>query len=176
MTTSKKLYRFKDDGKFPNSEFPVIHYINVLELPWLLASRTTKKLFKKNGWTNSWRAGIYTYNHYHSNTHEVIGVIKGETTLLLGGPYGTKIKIKEGDVLVIPAGVGHRNLGKEDDVVCVGAYPNGTDYDIKTGKKGERPKADITITSIDIPAFDPVFGKKAGVPKIWKVEQQTKAA
>ena len=60
------------------------------------------------------------------------------------------------------------NLGKEDDVTCVGGYPNGKDYDMNYGKKGERPVTDQNIGAVPLPETDPVFGKKGGLIKIWK--------
>jgi uncharacterized protein YjlB len=82
----------------------------------------------------------------------VPGVCKGETLLQLGGEQGV--------ILVIPAGVAQINLGEEKDVICVGGYPDGRDYDIKTGRKNERPRADKNIAAVPLPQTDPVFGKK----------------
>src|SRR5689334_7359155 len=155
-----ELHFVKDDGIFPNNRLPILHYPKVLELPQLLPAHAVKKLFQENNWTNNWKQGIYTYHHYHSNKHEVLGVCKGETLLELGGEKGITLLIQEGDVLIIPAGVAHINLGKENDVDCVGGYPDGRDYDMNYGKPGERPRADHNIASLPLPGTDPVFGKK----------------
>jgi uncharacterized protein YjlB len=56
---------------------------------------------------------------------------------LLGGEQGTKITIEKGDILVIPAGVAHKNIGKENDAGVVGAYLNARDYNMNYGKPGE---------------------------------------
>ena len=161
MSLLRKYY-LKDDGIFPNSKLPVLCYPNILSLPPLFAAASIRKLFRWNGWSNAWKNGIYTFHHYHSNTHEVMGVYKGETTLLLGGEHGIRLVIKRGDVLIIPAGVAHRNLGGESDVKCVGAYPNGIQYDMRYGKTEDRPAADLTIENIPKPEKDPVMGKKGG--------------
>jgi uncharacterized protein YjlB len=166
-TVLPELYFVKDDGTFPNSSLPILFYANVLKLPKLFAALSVKKLFQDNGWKNNWTQGIYTYHHYHSITHEVLGVCKGETVLLLGGENGITLFIQEGDLLILPAGVAHMNLGNEDDVTCVGGYPDGRDYDMNYGKPGERPKADNNIASLQLPETDPVFGKKSGLPEIW---------
>ncbi len=34
-------------------------------------------LFAANGWTGSWRDSMYVWLHYHSNTHEVLGIARG---------------------------------------------------------------------------------------------------
>jgi uncharacterized protein YjlB len=160
-------YVLPDDGTFPNSHLPVLIYRDVLRLPRVFAPVVIKRLFRRNGWSNSWNYGIFEYHHYHSIAHEVLGVHKGATSLLLGGSKGVKVNIRRGDVIIIPAGVAHRNLGREDQVQCVGAYPGGSDYDINYGKVGERPKADRNISKVPIPDMDPVFGKKAGLIKFW---------
>jgi len=160
MSVLRKYY-LKDDGIFPNNKLPVLYYPNILSLPPLFAATFIRNLFHRNGWSNAWRSGIYTFHHYHSNTHEVMGVYKGETTLLLGGEQGIRLVVKRGDVLIIPAGVAHRNLGGESDVKCVGAYPNGLQYDMRYGKTEDRPAADITIENIPKPEKDPVLGKKS---------------
>jgi uncharacterized protein YjlB len=168
MPRQPQLYFLKDDGVYPNSKLPVVLYKEVLKLPRFFAARTVRKLFQTNKWTNNWRNGIYTYHHYHSITHEAMAVVKGSTQLMLGGPGGTIVDVARGDVIVIPAGVAHRNLGNEKDVICVGGYPHGKDFDMNYGKAGERPHTDHNIQSLPLPGTDPVFGLDAGVVKIWK--------
>lgn len=164
----------KPNGSFPNhAELPVLHYIGVINTRiWLLGWRV-KRLFARNGWTNNWKAGIFEYDHYHSNTHEAMAVIKGKTTLLLGGKGGKKLEVSAGDVVVIPAGVAHCNLGKENKVVCIGGYPQGKDFDMKYGHPGERPQADENIKDLGLPQRDPVFGLAGGLMKIWKGQDKT---
>jgi len=118
MKTKPEQYFVKDDGFFPNNHLPILYYPKVLHLPKLFPAVAVKKLFRQNNWTNNWKQGIYTYHHYHSITHEVLGICKGETLLQLGGEKGIILFVERGDVLVIPAGVVHINLGEEDDVVC----------------------------------------------------------
>jgi uncharacterized protein YjlB len=165
-----KQYFIKDNGIFPNSIFPVLHYQKVLNLPPLFPAAAIKRIFKKNNWTNNWKYGVYTYNHYHSTTHEVIGVCQGKAVLQLGGDNGTRVTIEKGDVLVIPAGVAHKNLGKEKDVICVGGYPDGRDYDMNYGRPEERPQADRNIRALPLPESDPVFGSEGGLIELWKSE------
>ena len=74
--------------------------------------------------------------------------------------------IKAGDIIVIPAGVGHKNL-ESDDLGVVGAYPNGMMWDMNYGKPAERPKADENIAAVPIPKQDPLLGSRDGLIKIW---------
>lgn len=151
-------YHIKDNGIFPNSPLPVLLYKRVLNIPRFLAASHVRKVFHMNGWTNNWQSGIYTYHHYHSITHEAFAAVKGQTVLLLGGENGKVIKFERGDVLIIPAGVAHKNLGKEKDVICVGGYPEGKDFDMNYGQEGERPGTDQNISNVPIPSTDPVYG------------------
>jgi uncharacterized protein YjlB len=160
-------YFLADDGVYPNSSLPVLFYKGVLDLPKLFAAAYVKRLFKKHNWSNSWVYGIFEYHHYHSITHEVLGAIDGETKMKLGGNKGITLTLGKGDVLIIPAGVAHKNLGRESQVKCVGAYPQGMDYDINYGNVGERPAADKNIRMVPMPGQDPVFGKKGGLSLYW---------
>jgi uncharacterized protein YjlB len=164
---SKKIYCV-DDGIFPNSVLPVLLNRNVLKLPFLFPGDFIKKIFENNNWRNAWKAGIFTYHHYHSNTHEVLCAYKGKTKILVGGESGNLIEIQKGEVLIIPAGVAYKNLGSENQVGVIGAYSGGKKYDIKYGRKDERPEADTNIENVPIPKTDPVWGAFSGLVKIWE--------
>jgi len=166
-------YPINDDGTFPNSHLPVLLYKGILDLPALFPAAHIENLFKANHWSNSWKSGIFTYHHYHSITHEVLGFYKGHGSLMLGGENGTKVSVEKGDVLIIPAGVAHKNLGEENDIHCVGAYPEGKSYDMNYGKTGERPRADMNIKEVPLPERDPILGLKGGTNKYW-IEAENK--
>ncbi len=162
----KKL--LKDDGTFPNSQLPVLIYKNAVTLPEEHAATIIEDIFKKNNWTNSWRNGIYDYHHYHSITHEVLGVYEGNTIIELGGAKGITQLIEKGDIIIIPAGVAHRNVGPETHFKCVGAYPDGKDYDIKKGDPDDRPEADKNIKKVPLPESDPVYKSNGPLVINWK--------
>ena len=159
---------FKDDGIFPNSVLPLLFYRQALapnkeDRPSIFEER-----FAENDWTNSWRDGVYTFPHYHSTSHEVLGVYSGVASLRLGGQHGQKVEVQAGDVIVIPAGVAHQNLSASDDFGVVGAYPGGRDWDLLRGLPGERPKADHNIASLPVPDSDPIYGANGPLRSIWK--------
>ena len=87
--------------------------------------------------------------------------------VLLGGDKGEKVTVNDGDIIVIPAGVGHKNLGDEN-LGVVGAYPNGMPVDIMKGEAGERPGTDHNIKLVPLPMTDPFLGNSEGLLKIWK--------
>lgn len=157
---------FKDDGKIPNSKYPLLIYKNAFQARENAGAEWLEKQFAANNWTNSWRNGVYSFHHYHSTSHEVLGVYAGSALLHLGGEQGQKVKVEAGDIIIIPAGVGHKNLGS-DGLGIVGAYPDGRNWDVNKGLPGERPKTDQNIAALPIPETDPLNGKASGLTKIW---------
>ena len=122
---------------FPNSRLPVLIYRGVLETP---DAAVFEQMFEANGWSSAWRNGLYSVHHYHSTAHEVLGIYGGRVTARLGGGRGTSVTLVAGDVVVIPAGVAHKNDGASADFRVVGAYPVGTSPDMQYGKAGRAPR------------------------------------
>ena len=54
------------------------------------------------------------------SAHEVLCVVGGNASIAFGGPEGEKIEVEAGDVVVIPAGVGHCNAGSSGDFTVIG--------------------------------------------------------
>jgi uncharacterized protein YjlB len=157
---------FKDDGLIPNSKYPLLIYKNAFSERRSSGAAWLEKRFAANNWTNSWRNGIYSFHHYHSTTHEVLGVFTGSALVHLGGEQGEKVNIEAGDIIIIPAGVGHKNLGAQQ-LGVVGAYPNGRSWDLNRGLPGERPETDKNIAALPLPEMDPLRRDKAGLIDIW---------
>src|SRR5260370_32095819 len=102
------LYRLNDDGAIPNNEtLPLIVYRAALP-PSTDPAGAFEALFARNGGGGGWRNGIYPYHHYHSNAHEDLGIAKGEARVCFRGHKGKTIAVRARDVLVIPAGDGHK--------------------------------------------------------------------
>jgi len=72
--------------------------------------------------------------------------------------------------VVLPAGISHKNLGSSADFKCVGAYPEGQNYDMNYGKPSERPGADLNIRKVLLPLADPLFGDSGPLMHIWKIK------
>jgi len=161
-------FRFNDDGIFPNSILPVLVYRQAFTNKTGDCGSIIEQRFAENNWTNSWRNGVYSFAHYHSTTHEVLGVFDGTATLQLGGEHDKNVEVHAGDVIVIPAGVAHQNIGASEDFAVVGAYPDGRDWDLLRGRPGERPRADHTIAALPIPDNDPIYGAEGPLWQIWK--------
>jgi len=158
---------FKDDSIFPNSPLPLLLYQRAIITDAEDPASIFEQRFAENDWTNSWRDGVYSFSHYHSTSHEVLGVYSGAATLRLGGGHGKNVEIHAGDVIVIPAGVAHQNIGAGDDFGVVGAYPDGRHWDLLRGLPGERPKADHNIAALPMPKNDPIYGAEGPLRRIW---------
>jgi uncharacterized protein YjlB len=161
-------FRFEDDGTFPNSVLPLLIYRRALAADGEDPASLFEERFADNDWCNSWRNGVYSFAHYHSSTHEILGVYCGSATLRLGGSDGRNIDVHSGDVIVIPAGVAHKRLDASPDFSVVGAYPDGREWDLLRGEPGERPKADKSIAALPIPDNDPIYGADGPLRQIWK--------
>lgn len=87
----------------------------------------------------------------------------------LGGEHGVTHEVQAGDVIVIPAGVAHKNLSSSRDFGVVGAYPEGQKMDMNYGKPAERPKADQNIARVALPKMDPVFAESGPLIEKWDI-------
>jgi uncharacterized protein YjlB len=94
-------------------------------------------------------------------------VVRASARIAFGGEAGVTVEVGAGDVVVIPAGVGHCNLGSSRDFLVVGAYPRGQSWDLRTGEPDERPGVLENIRKVPLPEKDPVFGNKGPLTKHW---------
>lgn len=160
---------FKDDGTVPNHpRWPLIVYRSAIRLREDLdPAAILEDVFRRNGWGRSWRDGIYDYAHYHSRIHEVLGVARGAVTVEFGGARGSKLKLKAGDVAILPAGTGHRCVSASEDLLVVGAYPPTGTYDECTTSEDHK-QAVKTIRRVPRPRRDPVYGARGRLVSTWK--------
>lgn len=158
----------KADGLTPNNVFPSNIYRGVLKQIDVKINGSFKRIFESNNWTNNWADIILTENHYHSTTHEVIGLDQGEVSLKIGGKGGKIISLQEGDDILIPAGTGHYSLNNNKYYKAIGGYPNGAEWDMIFDEKDKYDSAINRIRKIPIPEQDPVFGTEGILFKYWK--------
>jgi uncharacterized protein YjlB len=163
-----KTFLFRDDGKIPNNSLPLVLFGSAVRLDRAAEPAAVfEQLFAGNGWGGSWRNGIYDYVHYHSRTHEVLGIARGRARVQFGGPAGEEIDLTTGDVAILPAGTGHCCLMASNDLLVVGAYPPEGEYDVCRGSAEEHARALKTIPDVPVPAIDPVYGPKGPLLKLW---------
>ena len=161
---------FADAGEIPNNpRLPLLIYKEVISARGEQSAEIFEALYVKNDWKAAWRYGVYPFPHYHSTAHEVLSVYRGHALIRLGHTAGISAHVEAGDVIVIPAGVGHQNLGSSSDFHVVGGYPVGQEPDLLRGNPGERPAADGRIAAVPLPNADPVKGPNGPLVKLWNV-------
>lgn len=163
-------YAFEDDGETPNNPaFPLLHYRSAFALDDRFdPAATCEEIFAANGWTGSWRNGIFPFNHFHTNTHEVLGIARGNARVQFGGVKGRTLTLEAGDVVVVPAGTGHCRMAASDDLLVVGAYPGGKDYDQHKPQDVDHAKAKARVAKVGVPKADPLLGENGPLIELWK--------
>ncbi|MES2454778.1 MAG: hypothetical protein V4594_04525 [Bacteroidota bacterium] len=169
MEPSFEIINLSDDGTIPNSKYPVIVYHHAFTMEGKPAADFLEARFSENSWSNAFRWKVYDFHHYHTNTHEVLGVYAGNALLQLGGPQGEKLHVRLGDVILLPAGTGHISLSHSDDFAVVGAYPGSAEPDL-VKLDDERPAGvRDTVDSVPVPEHDPLYGDiPGGMVSSWK--------
>ena len=168
QTPQTRIFLLTDDGAIPNNpQMPLLVYGGALQFPAGDPAAVCEQLFSANGWGSSWRNGIYSFHHYHSTAHEVLAVASGTASVQFGGENGPVIDVQMGDVVLIPAGVGHKNLSASRDLLVVGAYPLGQSWDLCRGTPDERPWAVVNIARVPLPTSDPIYGKQGPLTSHW---------
>jgi uncharacterized protein YjlB len=141
-----------------NPRFPVLIYHGVEAATE--GADAARALFAEHGWGGAWVDGIFPFHHFHSTSHEALAVVAGRAVVELGGSQGQAFEVSAGDVLVLPAGTGHRRASSEPGFTVVGAYPAGQeDYDLLRGDDpAEVEAARERIAALPAPPDDPVGG------------------
>ena len=128
----------KDDGVIPNSALPLFLCPQVVDAAHPDRASTFEQRFAQNGWTHTWRNGIYSFPHYHSTAHEVLGVACGSARM---------------------------HLGASTDLLVIGAYPKGQDWDLC--RQARSQKELDQIARVPLPSRDPIGGVCGGLNEHW---------
>ncbi|MCW2338851.1 uncharacterized protein YjlB [Sphingobium sp. B2D3A] len=114
---------------------------------------------------------MFDYHHYHSTTHEALGVFAGRAMLELGGPDGRQVEVVVGDAVMLPVGTGHRCVASSEDFQVVGAYPKGLSWDIC--REGPDDAAKARMAAVPDRRRDPVAGETGAQIGHKKVSRET---
>ena len=100
----------------------------------------------------------------------MLGIASGRAKVEFGGAAGRALDVSAGDVVVLPAGVGHKRLDASPDLLVIGAYPRNGRFDQK--RPGELPfaAAERNVASVPLPEMDPVAGKTGPLMKLWETK------
>jgi uncharacterized protein YjlB len=134
----------------------------------------------------AWRYTMYRQHHYHNNTNEVLCIVSRRgAEVCFGGSNGSNksgneegkvvVKVGRGDVIVVPAGVGHallRELNNVEDgdenegkFEMVGSYPVGAEgWDMCMGDEKEKDgKEWENVRKVGWFSRDPIYGDRGPV-------------
>lgn len=164
-----QTFRFEDDGETPNNpRLPLVVYRAALDLAGERdPAAPFERAFARHGWGGGWRNGIHPFRHFHTTTHEVLGIARGRAVVELGGAKGRVLTVEAGDVVVLPAGTGHRRVEASGDLLVVGAYPRNASFDQKRPGAVDHRKALAAIAEVPLPEMDPVEGKTGPLMRMW---------
>ena len=154
------------DGAIPNHpRWPLLIYPGAVAYP---VPEEFEKIFALHRWPPAWRNGVHPFHHFHSNGHEVLGIYSGEVTVKFGGDKGVTVTAKPGDVIVLPAGTGHKKLSSKGSLGVVGAYPEGQHPDTCIPPFARGAKNAAAVAEVPLPPADPVYGPVGPLFDYWK--------
>jgi len=162
-------------GIIPNHpKWPLLVYPSAVAVAGPDPAAAFERLFDANRWPAAWRNGVYPYHHFHTTAHEALGVYSGEVTVQFGGEDGVTITAKPGDVIVLPAGTGHKKIASRGNLGIVGAYPEGQQADMNVAHGAAPASSDKgahaarAAARVPLPARDPVYGAQGPLFAHWR--------
>jgi uncharacterized protein YjlB len=170
LITQPQSIFFTPDAKIPNNpDLPVLVHKGILDRQTADKEKVFRRHFEQNGWRGNWTGFVFDYHHFHTTSHECLAIGKGHITLMIGGENGKEFDLEAGDMIVLPAGTGHRMISSSENLIVVGVYPEGQEnYDI-CRSLSQCPGAEEKIANLARPATDPFYGTRGPLLKEWKL-------
>ena len=162
-----ETHRLEAGHGLPNNRLPLIVYRGALEHE-ARSPEGCAALFRRNGWQGTWLNGVFSYWHYHAQSHEVLGCVAGSAEVGFGGDHGISAVFDAGDVVLIPAGVGHKRLSQQPGFLVVGGYPPGQNGAITDAGQTDMNTAITLANAVPAPDTDPVLGETGGLHDLWQ--------
>jgi uncharacterized protein YjlB len=85
-----------------------------------------------------------------------------------GGDGGVIVTAQPGDVIVLPAGTGHKKLSSRGALGVVGAYPAGQHADTCTPLLSNLERSADAVVRVALPECDPVYGAAGPLFTHWR--------
>jgi uncharacterized protein YjlB len=132
MRKKPRVVFFENPADVPNSRLTVLIFRSVL-VPGIPAKPDLfRKRFRKAGGAVCGQTRSSITRIFIRTRMKFWEFIEGKVTVRLGGEQGRLFRLKAGDMLLLPPGVGHRRVGDDKGLKLIGAYPRGqSNYDMK---------------------------------------------
>ena len=167
-------HRLAPAGAIPNHpQWPLLVYPAAVAIVGTDPAAAFEALFDRNRWPAAWRNGVFPFHHFHTNAHEVLGVYSGEVTVQFGGDEGVVVTARPGDVIVLPAGTGHKKLASHGALGIVGAYPAGQHPDMHTPLLSNARRSAEAVMRVPLPECDPVYGATGPLFTHWAAQERS---
>lgn len=160
MKTTTAL-QFDAIDAIPNSDRPLLALDSAIERLDATAAKVERR-FAENGWQGTWTYTVFDYWHFHVEGHEVLACVAGQASIGFGGNDargGIAITMKPGDVVIVPAGVGHKRLEGTPNFQVTGAYPPGQNGRITRAGAMSVDDARHAVSRLSDPATHPLNGR-----------------
>ena len=160
----------------PNNDWPLLVLKGAIDREGA-HSAAVERRFQEHGWQGTWTYTVFDYWHYHLDGHEVLACVSGAAAIGFGGEPeegGCVLDIEIGDVVIVPAGVGHKRIEASADFAVVGAYPPGQTGAITRAGAFDLKEARRRIDALARPSSDPIDGAEPGVFAHWTVGRSTR--
>lgn len=162
-------HRLEPSGAIPNHpRWGLLLYPGAVTIAGSDPAAAFEALFDRNRWPAAWRNGVHPFHHFHTKAHEALGVYTGEVTVQFGGEDGVVVTARPGDVIVLPAGTGHKKLSSRGTLGIVGAYPAGQRPDMCTPLLSSAKRSAEAVARVPLPECDPVYGAGGPLFGHWK--------
>jgi uncharacterized protein YjlB len=162
-------HRLAAGGAIPNHpQWPLLVYPGAVAIAGVDPAVAFEALFERNRWPAAWRNGVFPFHHFHTTAHEALGVYSGEVTVQFGGDGGVVVTAEPGDVIVLPAGTGHKKLSSRGALGIVGAYPAGQYADTCTPLLADARRSAAAVARVPLPECDPVCGADGPLFTYWQ--------
>ncbi|SMC87772.1 Uncharacterized protein YjlB [Fulvimarina manganoxydans] len=169
--------RLPATATIPNSDWPLLLVKGAITQE-AARSAAVEQRFQDHGWQGTWTYTVYDYWHYHVEGHEVLACVSGTGKVGFGGEPeegGRVLDLEVGDVVILPAGVGHKRFEASSDFAVAGAYPPGQTGAITRAGSMDLDEARRRIAALSRPASDPIDGAEPGVLAHWADEHPERA-
>ena len=165
-----QAFRFEDDGETPNNpRLPLVVYRAAVKLAGEHdPAAPFERAFARHGWGDGWRNGIYPFLHFHTATHEVLGIARGRATVEFGGAKGQALDGRGGRRR--RAAGRHRPSAHLGERRSSGRRRLSAQRFIRPEAAGQvdHKKAVAAIAEVPLPEMDPVHGREGPLMTLWK--------